>query len=85
VTKGLLEEVSEGEGAPAGGDDNQIHYDHHGVIAPGVRTGFAPEPGVPHEYFLSDGAAHDQNQADGGELREDAGNHAQCAGYFRGA
>lgn len=57
----LFEQAHECKVSAAGGDDNQIHNDEHGVVTPAVRPRFAPEASVPGKYFLLDGAEHKQN------------------------
>ena len=78
----LGEEAGEGEMAAAGGYDDEIHDNEHGFIAPAIGAGISPETGAPDEDFFLNGAKHDENQADGGELRENAEGNAEASGKF---
>jgi hypothetical protein len=68
-------------GAAAGEGDDEIHEDEHQVVVPAV--GFlSSKAGVPRENFLLDGAKHDQDEAEGGKLGEDACGYAERTGNF---
>ena len=56
----------------SGSDDNEVHDDKHRVVAPSICSRFTPETGLPDENLFPDRAEHDQNQADGSELSEEA-------------
>jgi len=47
-----------------------------------ARSFLAPEPRVPYEDFFLDGAQHDENESDRGELSESAKGYAKPAGDF---
>jgi len=83
--KTLLEEAREAGVSTARGNDHQIHHDHHQVVAPAVGAEFAPEACVPDKYFLLDRAQQQQNQADGGELRQNPRDYTQCTRTLRRA
>src|SRR5450755_3846763 len=83
--EGLLDRASESQVSAAGGGDNPIHKNEHSVVTPAVGPRFAPEAGVPSKYFLLYDAEHNQNQADGGELCENARNYSEAAATIRTA
>ena len=80
----LGEESGEGKIAAAGGQDDEIHDDEHDFVAPSVGAGTSPEARAPEEDLFLSGAEHDENQADGGELGQDAEGKAEPGGEFRG-
>src|SRR5438105_12450438 len=63
---------------PGGGEDHQVHDDHHQVVMP-ARRFLAPETGVPNENLSLNGPEHYQDQCDRGNLREHAEHDAQAA------
>src|SRR5213080_3801261 len=68
--------------APAREYDGEIHHEQHQVIVPTVRP-VAPKTRLPHEDLLLYRAEHDQDQTDGGELRQDSQSHAGAAEQLR--
>jgi len=45
-------------------------------------AGLAPEPGMPDKKFLLDGAEHNEDEAECGELRQDTKGDPEPAGQF---
>ena len=78
----LAEEAAEGEIAAAGGYDDEIHEDEHDFVAPSIGAGAAPETGAPDENLFLGGTEHDENQADGGRLGQNAKGDAEAGGKF---
>jgi hypothetical protein len=46
---------------------HQAHDDEHQIVVPSGSL-LAPKAGVPHEHFFLDGAEHDQDQSNRGQL-----------------
>jgi len=61
--------------------NDEVHQDDHEIVMPagGLLT---PEAGVPDENFFLDGAEHDEDETESGELGEDSEGDAQAAGDF---
>jgi hypothetical protein len=76
--------VQQFKAAAIGENDDQIHYDEHQVVVPSI--GFlSPETAMPHENLFIDCAQHDQDQAEGGELGQNAQDNSQGAQDFASA
>lgn len=70
--------------AAIGEKDEQVHEDEDQVVMPAGGF-FSPEAGVPDEDFFLDGAEHDEDEADGGDLGEDAEGNSEGAGHLADA
>ena len=79
------EQTLQDQASAAGSRDDEVHDDHHAVVAPAIGAMFSPETGFPFNDFFLNGAEHDQNQPDGGELGENAKEHPQSSGAFGGS
>ena len=64
----------------AAGENDEIHDDEHGVVAPAVCSRFAPEASVPGENLFPDRSQHDEDQPDGSELSKNPKRHPQPSG-----
>ena len=76
------EPIHQREITASSGENDEIHDEKHGVVAPAVRSGFASEAGAPHENLLPDRTEHDEDQTDGSELSENAKHHPQPSSEF---
>jgi hypothetical protein len=74
--------LHQGEISATGGDDYEVHYDKHRVVAPSICSCFTPEACVPDENLLLDRAEQDQDQTGGSELSQNAKNHSETSGEF---
>src|SRR5712692_10241996 len=73
--------LQQDESSSAGQQNHEIHHEQHQVVVPAVCSA-SPKADLPHEDLFLNRPEHEQDQPDGGELRQDPQRHAHTPEHF---